>query len=106
MLPIRQERALERSNRYWQSPSKCHTKTVVSKNRRVIGLKSSNHTNEIFVSHDGRQHQGMNISRRSFLHTSLATLAFSGLRRYVEAQPEQTTTKRAGYGPLTTDPDH
>ena len=46
----------------------------------------------------------MNISRRSFLHTSLATLAFSGLRRYVEAQPTKTAI-RAGYGPLKLDPN-
>ena len=48
----------------------------------------------------------MNTSRRSFLHTSLATLAFSGLRRYVEAQPTQAAIGRGGYGPLKTDPNH
>lgn len=57
------------------------------------------------VSHNKRQHQGMNISRRCFLHTSLATLAFSGLRRYVEARPTQRAGRPAGYGPLKPDPD-
>jgi secreted PhoX family phosphatase len=47
----------------------------------------------------------MSLSRRSFLYTSLATLAFSGLRRYVEAQPIRTGISRTGYGPLKADPN-
>src|SRR5262245_7561315 len=47
----------------------------------------------------------MSLSRRSFLYTSLATLAFSGLRRYVEAQPIRTRTVRIGYGPVKADPN-
>src|SRR5262245_62518689 len=47
----------------------------------------------------------MSISRRGFLHASLATLAFSGLRRYVEARPTQNAGRPAGYGPLKPDPN-